>query len=145
MILLIIGHTEIVSIEIRYFAHSMFMGIVTLLLPPFLSDWKLTIIIIIFDSNSLPNIDFSSRIDHIDDPEEYFSAFEQLESNPLYLALALFTVKRGCSWKIIILLIFNVIDFQMLKRSWRNWEVMSLQTQCSIISAQQLISVVLDF
>jgi len=31
----------------------------------------------------LPNIDFNSSIDHIDDPEEYFSAFEQLESNPL--------------------------------------------------------------
>lgn len=31
-------------------------------------------------SSSLPTIDFSSRIDHIDDPEEYFSVFEQLEN-----------------------------------------------------------------
>ncbi|ONK76622.1 uncharacterized protein A4U43_C03F30250 [Asparagus officinalis] len=31
-------------------------------------------------SHSLPVIDYSASIDHIDDPEEYFSAFEQLEN-----------------------------------------------------------------
>ncbi|XP_020277334.1 uncharacterized protein LOC109851554 isoform X3 [Asparagus officinalis] len=31
-------------------------------------------------SNSVPNIDFSCSLDHIHDPEEYFSAFEQLEN-----------------------------------------------------------------
>ena len=52
----------------------------------------------------------SLSIGHIDDPEEYFSAFEQLESNPLYLELALFTAKGGYGGKIIISsLTFNVI------------------------------------
>ncbi|XP_008809133.2 centromere protein C [Phoenix dactylifera] len=31
-------------------------------------------------SHSVPNVDFDSGIDHIEDPEEYFFAFEQLEN-----------------------------------------------------------------
>lgn len=56
------------------------------------SDW---FFYFLFNS-SLPIVDFSS-IDHIDDPEEYFSAFDQLESNPLYSELASFIIKRSCN------------------------------------------------
>ncbi|URE10632.1 hypothetical protein MUK42_04575 [Musa troglodytarum] len=31
-------------------------------------------------SNPVPDVDFNSQIDHLDDPEEYFFAFEQLEN-----------------------------------------------------------------
>lgn len=36
-----------------------------------------------FYSNPVPDFDLNSQLDHIDDPEEYYFAFEQLESNPL--------------------------------------------------------------